>query len=174
MEKAKSVWLGRGAAIALSVLLSAGALADPSASEMTNAEMAVDQILRSPLNDDAYRRPSSCVFTTQIDAVDVLDDETLVFRGRSDTWINRLPKRCPGLRKDMMISMQVRSYRVCAKQWFRGMERGSVQIPSSMCALGAFDAVDASHIDRLTQAIEARRRATLVGRTLRSAGVVQR
>lgn len=173
MESTNAVRLGLKAAFALALLLSGGALADPAA-ETQEVAMTVDEILTSPLNDDAYRRPSACVFTTQIDAVDVLDDETLVFRGRSSTWINRLPKRCPGLRKDMMVSMQVRSYRICAKQWFRGMERGSVQIPSSMCALGVFDAVDASHIDRLTQAIEARRRTTTVGRTLKSAGVVKR
>ena len=145
-----------------------------SLSSHSDSAVAVEAILKSPLGDEAYRQQSPCLLTTQIEVVDVVDDQTLLFRGRTGTWINRLPKHCPGLRKDMMISMQVRSYRICTKQWFRGLERGGVSIPSSMCALGPFDAVDGQHVDRLTGALEARRRTTTVSRTLRSAGVVGR
>jgi len=134
------------------------------------AKADIEAILANPLGNAAYVNESRCIPGGGFGNVEVVDDRNLVFEGRRGTlWWNRLRQRCLGLHSNMRLTMERRSWRFCARDRFRGVGRSSTELPSTICELGNFVELDPESSELLRRAIEASRRNTVVGTTVRRA-----
>lgn len=128
-----------------------------------------EEILANPLDDSAYVDDVRCLATGRYRQVDIVSDRILVFRGRGGrAWINLLPRRCPGLRRDMVLAIQVRGARACSRDQFRGMPRLSPDAATGFCSLGVFHRVEADNLDAIRRALRAGGANTTVAKTVRS------
>ena len=149
----------------VAVLASATGAGEWTAEEIPPAE----EVLANPLDNAAYVKEARCLATSRYRQVEIVTDRLLVFRGRADrAWINLLPRRCPGLRRDMVLAIEVRSARVCARDQFRGMPRIGTQTGTSFCILGAFHPVEADNLDSIQRALRAGHANPIVAKTVRS------
>ncbi len=130
----------------------------------------IETILANPLGNAAYVNESRCIPGAGYGNVEVVDDRNLIFEGRrGKLWWNRLRQRCLGLHSNMRLTMERRSWRFCARDRFRGVGRSSTELPSTICELGNFVELDPETSELLRRAIEASRRNTVVGTTVRRA-----
>lgn len=142
----------------------------PKADPAAPANADIEAILANPLGNTAYVNESRCIPGGGFGNVEVVDDRNLVFEGRRGTlWWNRLRQRCLGLHSNMRLTMERRSWRFCARDRFRGVGRSSTELPSTICELGNFVELDPESSELLRRAIEASRRNTVVGATVRRA-----
>lgn len=143
------------------VMLTAGMLAlglvSPSSVAADNepaeddAPLDVETILANPLDEDAYRTSRHCISTNTFDGVEILDDSTVLFRGRRGIWLNRLARPCRGLRWDSIPTVESHGSRVCEHDRFRGQPRSG--FPESMtCTLGKFEKIDEVQVEGLRAA----------------------
>ena len=131
----------------------------------------LEAILANPLGNAAYVNESRCIAGAGYGNVEIVDDRNLIFEGRRGKfWWNRLRQRCLGLHRSMRLTMERRSWRFCARDRFRGVGRSSTELPSTICELGNFVELDPESSELLRRAIEASRRNTVVGTTVRRAG----
>jgi len=164
-------------AIALLVVCSVGALAseDPAEEtvEETEAEAVdsadtselsdIESILSNPLGEDDYRETRSCIWNRQIDTIDIIDENFVVFKGhgRGKIWVNRLAHSCVGLRRDMVVITESRSGSVCDMGTIRARPRSSSPFAVPVrCWLGKFEAIDEQQLEALKRAIEERDKAS--------------
>lgn len=116
-----------------------------------DAPLDVETILANPLDEDAYRTSRHCISTSSYDGVEILDDSTVLFRGRRGIWLNRLARPCRGLRWDSIPTIESHGSRVCEHDRFRGQPRSG--FPESMtCTLGKFEKIDEVQVEGLRAA----------------------
>lgn len=140
-----------------------------AAAEPSDAIPSAEEILANPLDDAAYVDDVRCLAAGRYRQVDILNDAVLVFRGRGGrAWINVLPRRCPGLRRDMVLAIETRGSRICSRDHFRGMPRIGPEASTSFCSLGTFRPVDADNLDAIRNALTASRANRTVTKTVRS------
>ena len=134
-----------------------------------DAVPSAEEVLANPLDDAAYADEQRCLATARYRRVDIESDRFLVFRGRGErAWINVLPRRCPGLRRDMVLAIEMRSARVCARDQFRGLPRLGTETGTSFCILGAFKPVAVEHLDAIRRALRDGHANPIVAKTVRS------
>lgn len=142
--------------------------ANGAAPALDNPE--IEAILANPLGNAAYINESRCIAGAGYGNVEIVDDRNLIFEGRrGKLWWNRLRQRCLGLHHAMRLTMERRSWRFCARDRFRGVGRSATELPSTICELGNFVELDPETSELLRRAIEASRRNTVVGTTIRRA-----
>lgn len=130
----------------------------------------IEDILTNPLDNGAYTDESRCISSFGSGQIEVVDDRNLVFEGRQNRlWWNRLRQRCLGLKSDMRLTMERRSWRFCARDRFRGFGRTSADLPSTICELGNFVELDREAAELLRTAIKASKRNAAVDSTIRQA-----
>ena len=162
--------------VALTMLLPAAYLAAASAEDQEPAEDAdspitAEEILANPLGEEAYEQSSRCLSTGKYRRVEVMNNQVLVFHGRGDEmWLNILPNRCMGLHADMILEIERRGMRLCARDQFRGKPRFRPEAASMPCTLGEFHATRPENVTAIRDALEAGHKTTTVDRTVRSAG----
>ena len=116
-----------------------------------DAPLDVETILANPLDEDAYRTSRHCIATNTYDGVEILDDTTLLFRGRRGIWLNRLARPCRGLRWDSIPTIESHGRRICEHDRFRGQPRSG--FPESVtCTLGKFEKIDEVQVEGLRAA----------------------
>ena len=112
----------RVAFVAVVALGSSAALAEKTPAEDTTAEspqatetLDVETILANPLTEEDYRETKDCIWNRQIDSIEILDEDLVVFRSRvgGKIWLNKLANTCHGLRRDMMPITGNRNASVC-------------------------------------------------------------
>ena len=144
--------------------------APPPGVEEQAIHSEIEAILANPLGNADYINESRCIAGAGYGSVEIVDDRNLIFEGRrGKLWWNRLRQRCLGLHPAMRLTMERRSWRFCARDRFRGVGRSSTELPSTICELGNFVELDAESSELLRRAIEASRRNTVVGTTVRRA-----
>lgn len=160
----------------LTMLLVAAGLAAAAAEEKEpvqgdEAPITAEEILANPLGEEAYQQSSRCLSTGKYRRVEIMNHQVLIFHGRGDEmWLNILPNRCMGLQPDMILSIEKRGMRLCARDQFRGVPRFRPDAPSMPCTLGEFHPTRSENVAAIRDAIEAGRKTTTVDRTVRSAG----
>ena len=133
-------------------------------------ELTVEEVLANPLDEDAYANTQRCLATARYRRIEIIADRALVFYGRGDdAWLNVLPFRCRGLRRDMILSIEQSNFRVCAMDRFKGLPRASSQLGTTVCALGEFERLSHDQVDSRRDALLAQRRNSTVAKTIRSA-----
>ena len=121
------------------------------APEQDDTPLDVETILANPLDEDAYRSSSHCISTRRYDAIEILNESTVLFHGRNDIWLNRLSGRCRGLTREMIPNILMRNGRVCEHDRFHGQSRSG--FPDSMsCTLGKFEKIDEGQVESLRAA----------------------
>lgn len=130
---------------------------------------SADEILANPLEDAAYVKNVRCLSMGRYRQVDIVDNRMLVFRGRGNrAWINILPRRCVGLRPDMILSVERRGTRICSRDLFKGVPRMGMEAGAATCALGMFHPVPQDNLAAIRDALSDRDRNRTVARTVRS------
>ena len=149
---------------------SRSAAAEPGSREPTdNPAMTAEQILANPLDESAYARKSRCLARARYRRVDIIGDMALAFHGRGkDVWLNVLPRRCPGLRENMVLTMELSGLRVCARDRFRAMSSGYSNVATSICTLGMFERMTTERLDAMRDALVAHQNTQTVARTARA------
>ena len=160
----------------LTMLLAGTCLAAATVDEQKPAQDAeppftAEEILANPLGEEAYEQSSRCLSTGKYRRVEIMNHQVLIFHGRGDEmWLNILPNRCMGLQPDMILSIEKRGMRLCARDQFRGVPRFRPDAPSMPCTLGEFHPTRRENVTAIRDAIEAGQKTTTVDRTVRSAG----
>lgn len=138
------------ALLAVGLILPRSAADDGEEAE-EDTSLDVETILANPLDADEYRDTRHCISTRGYDAIEVLNETTLLFHGRGDVWLNRLSGRCRGLTWDMIPTFASHGSRVCQHDRFRGQSR-SGSLESMSCTLGRFEKIDEGQVESLRAA----------------------
>ena len=160
----------------LTLLLAAACLAAATAEKPEPAQddeppITAEEILANPLGEEAYEQSTRCLSTGKYRRVEILNHRILVFYGRGDEmWLNILPNRCMGLQPDMILEIERRGMRVCARDQIRGVSRFRTDAASMPCSLGEFHTTRPENVTAIREALEAGQKTTTVDRTVRSAG----
>ena len=163
--------MGRIAAAAIALAFNAGALAaNREAEEPTDdAAITAEQILANPLEESAYAHKDRCLATARYRRIEIVGNMALAFHGRGDNlWLNVLPRRCPGLRANMVLVLEQSSLRICARDQFRGISPGNSAIRTSICTLGTFEQMTPEHFHAMRDALIAQQNTKTTARTVRA------
>lgn len=77
---------------------------------------------------------NSCINPTEITGQEIVSDQEIRFELRNgETWVNHLPRRCPGLKSQGAFNWEVRGTLVCSNQ-----QRITVKDDGTPCLLGEF------------------------------------
>ncbi|MCY3620735.1 MAG: DUF6491 family protein [Gammaproteobacteria bacterium] len=157
--------------LSIVLLMLSGALAAPGAdSEPTDTgdqpvakEPDVEEILDNPLADDDYREEKSCLRQRQIDSVEIIDENFVVFRGRlrNKVWLNKFAQPCIGLRRDMLIATGSRTGSICRFDTIDARPRGASPFGTAVrCHLGSFEGIDEVQVEAMKRGVDERAKAT--------------
>ena len=162
--------------IAAAMMLAVACLAAASPDKQEQVAVAespitAEDILANPLGEEAYEQSFRCLSSGKYRRVEIMNNQVLVFHGRADEmWLNVLPNRCMGLQPDMIIRIDKRGLRLCARDQFRGLPRFRPDASSMPCTLGEFHPTRRENVTAIRDALEAGHQTTTVDRTVRSAG----
>lgn len=97
-----------------------------------------------------------CVRTVDIDRIDIVNDETLIFRMRgNEVYRNDLPYRCPGLRSNDTLMYRSSVGRLCNVDVVTVLyNRGFGFSPGASCGLGMFEPITGEIADEILRANE--------------------
>ena len=136
----------------------------------------VQQILETPLPEEAYAAPERCLMLHEYDNVRVLTEELVVFVGRRGRyWLNQLHNRCVGLRPDLTLKMTLHNAQVCDLDTFRGLDTTGLSplMGSGNCMFGRFEPISKEQLNLLESALRMRRSSPAVDRTERAEKAVE-
>jgi hypothetical protein len=109
--------------------------------------------------DDAEERDldsEHCVRINDIEKIDIVDADTLVFRmRRGKVYRNELPHRCPGLRPNDTLMYRSSVGQLCSVDVVTVLENwGFGFAPGASCGLGMFEPITAQIADEMVRAGE--------------------
>ena len=158
-------------AISAAAFAAAAQSTEENAAAETEATLTAEEVLANPLDDSDYEQTTRCLSTVRYRRVEIVNGQALAFHGRGDdVWLNLLHRRCPGLRKGMMLSIEQTSFRVCAGDRITGASRHAIESVGAVCTLGRFLHVSKQQFEAMRDALLAGERNLTVDRTLRSTG----
>ena len=94
----------------------------------------------------------NCVGLSRIDRTRIVDDQTILFYMRGgDIFVNRLPRRCVGLKRADSYTYATSLTQLCNTDIIRVLERfgGSLPRPGIACGLGFFSPITPEAVDLL-------------------------
>ena len=136
-----------------------------------DATLDVAAILANPLTEDDYRETSNCLRIRDIDDVEILDDNIVLFHGRRrELWLNQLSRQCLGLDPEMIVNLRGFGGTICRLDRFHGRHRFEPLVPiTAECRLGTFETIDDLQVEALRAAVaEHRQVADMAKKTKRS------
>lgn len=92
-----------------------------------------------------------CVAHTRVSRTEIIDSQTILFHmvGR-DTYLNRLPRRCPGLRRNEALMFDIRGSRICDVDLVTVLQTWGVGfMPGASCRLGRFVPITEDNVKAL-------------------------
>lgn len=103
------------------------------------------------LADGEFGESQKCVNTNRISHTKIIDDRTIVFHMYgSVTYLNRLPRRCNGLRTAGAFSYDLRTPRLCDIDTIRVVDYfGGAMRAGIGCPLGEFQLISDEQLDLL-------------------------
>ena len=126
-------------------------------------ESAVEGILGNPLADDDYREEKSCLWQRQIDSVEIIDENFVIFHGRlrNKMWLSKFTQPCIGLRRDMLITTRARTGSICRFDTLDARPRGASPFGTAVrCYLGSFEAIDKVQAEAMKKAVDEHAKAS--------------
>lgn len=128
-----------------------------SASPPAASESTVEEILDNPLADDDYTEERSCLRQREIDSIEIIDENLVVFRGRikKRAWVNRFSQPCVGLRRDMVVTTGARAGSICRLDAIDARPRAASPFePAVRCYLGGFKAIGEVQVEAMKRAVD--------------------
>jgi hypothetical protein len=120
--------------------------------------------------------PVECLKQAEVRRARILGNRNIVFVTRFDEiYNNQLPKECPGLRRNSLVSYPVTSARLCAGDRFQVLweQQPGNYLPAALCPLGMFVPITATELEDLTAMTETNRGRRQRGRSTREAVTTQ-
>ena len=145
------------AALALALVLGAGAWADDAAEGAGQANHDVDAILRETSPASAYSDAENCIAANSYRRIKALDDHHLLFEGRRGIWLNRLRHRC-AMRGDVLFVVERASSRLCDRDRVSGHDRFGSFTWRGQCVLGKFERIEPQQAAALKESVALARR----------------
>ena len=164
-------WVPAGVGVLVALALDARICAAErdAAEPKPNHAITAEEILANPLDESEYARKIRCLAAARYRRVEIVGNMALVFHGRGEeVWLNVLPRRCPGLRKNMALAIERGSLRICARDRFRGISPGGLDLPTSTCSLGPFEPMTPEQLDAMRDALVAQQNTKTIDRTVRA------
>lgn len=130
--------------------------AEPVDASASNVAAQIDFILDNPLPESEYAESKRCVFPNAYRSIEILDGRHLLFRGdRGAVWLNQLRFECSGLRRDDVLTFDMRDRSLCDMDSFRSSPRsaGPATFFSGHCVLGHFEAISEDQAETLRIAL---------------------
>lgn len=145
-----SIWL-----ISVAPALGAqGAAGDAAPEPAEELDERLDELLEKTLVPEAYGEQSNCLYARAYRDVKILNDRILLFEGVGRYWLNRLKRKCVGLTRDMVLTVEHRGLSVCAADRAEGRIRISgPPVGSATCSLGPFEEIDEVHARALLETL---------------------
>jgi len=126
---------------------------DPATSAQQDlANANVDALLTPRSRNNDYMATESCLKTSDYDRVEVLNGEYLVFHDLGGTtWLNKIKKRCSGLRPKMMLHLGVSKRQICVGGMFEGVQNfaGTIETMTASCYLGVFEPISKDQLQAI-------------------------
>jgi hypothetical protein len=116
------------------------------------ADEAADQ--RNDAAGGAFpEQPVNCLSLARLRETDILDDQTVLFYMRGqDVYVNRLPRRCPGLKSAGAFSYRTSLTELCNTDVITVIRTfGSTLSPGPSCGLGLFQPITREAIAALKE-----------------------
>lgn len=114
----------------------------------------LDELLEKTLVPDAYGEQRKCLYARAYRDVKILNDRVLLFEGVGRYWLNRLKRKCVGLTRDMVLTIDHAGLSVCAADRAQGRIRISgPPVGSATCSLGPFEEIDELHAQALLETL---------------------
>lgn len=146
--------------------LPGGCATSPEAEQRAVTKQArIEAILTEPSD---FVETQRCLSSSRFRHIRILDDQHIVFEGRRDEmWVNVLPIRCPGLRRDSVLRIErLSGLNLCKLDsfavhdwfdlpWYR--RRPWRWSGGTMCGLGEFQPVTPLQAEQLESTIDAAR-----------------
>ena len=131
-----------------------GSQADVGPEPAEALDERLDELLEKTLVPDAYGEQSNCLYVRAYRRAKVLNDRVLLFEGVGRYWLNRLKRKCVGLTRDMVLTMDHKGLSVCAADRAQGRVRISgPPVVSATCSLGPFEEIDEVHARALIETL---------------------
>lgn len=158
------LWLFPGMLCLSGVLFISGCATTPEAQQaQEDKTLEIEKILTQ---SSEYGEAERCLSPNQYRHVRILDDQHILFEGRRDQqWINTLPMRCPGLRRNSTLVIErfstlsslckldsVGVYDRFDNPWYRRWPWQWTSGPR--CGLGEFQPVSKEQVQALENAIK--------------------
>ena len=104
--------------------------------EELRVKAILDAVSTRYAEDEEARR---CLPTQSYRSIEIIDESRLIFWARNGGWLNDLRQRCPGMRPNDILRLDIREGRACALDRVSAIERGvNVLGPKATCVLGTF------------------------------------
>ncbi len=129
---------------------------DAPAAAAPNVAAQIDFILDNPLPESEYAESKRCVYPNTYRSVEILDGRHLLFWGyRGVVWLNQLRFECIGLKRDALLSFEMRERSLCDMDNFQGAPRASGAAASfaTHCMLGHFETISEDQAETLRIAL---------------------
>ena len=156
------VLLGGGLLAASTALAEEATTDSPTDQPPAKAEpVDVAAILSGELTTDDYVDGQMCINPRDLDKIEVLDENLVLFHGRrGEIWLNQLSSQCLGLDADMMLDIRSYGGNFCRLDRFRGTSRFDTFLGlTAECRLGTFERIEEPHAEALRTAAAERRQA---------------
>jgi len=111
----------------------------------------LDALLGETLTADEYRESRHCLHRSAYRRVDIINQEFLLFSKRGTYYLNRLKRKCPGLRRNLLLTFRMTTNSVCRSDLVYASDRidlhrgiNSSGIPNgyrATCHLGEFEQI---------------------------------
>lgn len=94
-----------------------------------------------------------CVGIARIDHTEIIDDQTILFYMRgNEVYLNRLPRKCPGLRPNETLSYETSQAQLCNVDLITVLRRfGGSFSRGAACGLGRFEPIEPEAIAALKE-----------------------
>lgn len=119
----------------------------------------VEAVLANTLTESDYGKSERCLQTSDYQKIRVLDQQYILFEGRGDkVWLNKLRSKCPGLRPNTTLRLDLLSSRACNLDSVTAIEvrRFYVDKLSATCSLGPFMRIPREQADFLKKEIRSK------------------
>jgi uncharacterized protein DUF6491 len=157
-------WAGVSLLTAGILMIFQGCATNPEAARAAEERAQnVDQILTQASD---YAQAKRCLGPNQYRSIRVLDDQHILFEGRKDQmWVNTLPIRCPGLRRNSTLVIEratgfgslCKMDSISVYEWFDGPWYSRMPwrwSNSPRCGLGEFQPITPAQLQSLEKAIK--------------------
>ena len=123
----------------------------PAQSAPPTLDEKLDALLGETLTADEYRESRHCLHRSAYRRVDIINQEFLLFSKRGTYYLNRLKRKCPGLRRNLLLTFRMTTNSVCRSDLVYASDRidlhrgiNSSGIPNgyrATCHLGEFEQI---------------------------------